>query len=100
MEDQIFVQHRFTVEVQGILYSDALIVPLDEYEALAPTTIQELKQERVDDFIYFIENPPPVIDIPIEEQLAELADQIEALVQQQEELQALLQDDSLVVTNA
>jgi len=51
MADQILIQHRFTITKDGQTLSDALVMPVAEYNALSPAQIEVLKQERITNFI-------------------------------------------------
>ena len=50
MADQVFIQHRFTIEKDGKSYSDALVVPFDDYGKLSPEEIEAQKNERFDNW--------------------------------------------------
>lgn len=58
MNDQIFIQHRFTIEN----YSDALVMPLHEYEELSPEDIKVLKEERFTNWKKIISTKQPVVE--------------------------------------
>lgn len=57
--DQVYIQHRFKIEREGKSYSDALVLPINEYEALSPSEIENLKEERFTNWKEVIENPIP-----------------------------------------
>lgn len=44
--DQVFIQHRFTIEEDGLTFSDALIMPKEEYDALNEEDIANMKHDR------------------------------------------------------
>ena len=46
MEDQIIIQRRFTIERDGLTFSDAIVLPEDEYNALTTEQIDAIKEER------------------------------------------------------
>ncbi len=43
MEDQIFIQHRFSIGD----FNDAIVLPKDEYDLLKPEDIENIKKERL-----------------------------------------------------
>ncbi len=60
MDDQIFIQHRFTITDPdtGYSFTDALVMPQGEYEALQEDDIESQKQERFDNWKEAIATPP------------------------------------------
>lgn len=46
MADQIFIQHRFIHTEDGLSFSDAIVLPEVEYEALRPEDIEVIKAAR------------------------------------------------------
>lgn len=62
MEDQVFIQHRFTITEDDKTYSDAIVLPIDEYNALTSKQIETLKQDRFDNWKTAISTPPPEVD--------------------------------------
>lgn len=92
--DQIFIQHRFTIEQNGMSFSDAIVLPQDEYNKLGDQDIETIKQQRFDAWQQVLKNPPQSSVVPIDVQLADittqiqsLQDQIDVLTPQQVELQ-------------
>ena len=49
--DAVVIQHRFTLrdDETGQLFSDALVMPEEEYRELAPEQIDQLKLERLEE---------------------------------------------------
>lgn len=58
MEDIIQVQIRFSVDTKHGTFNDALYIPYDDYQKIAQEDIDALKQERVDNYVAQVENPP------------------------------------------
>lgn len=87
MNDQVFIQHRFTIEN----YSDALVMPLNEYEELSSEEIDKMKQERYTNYRKIIDNPIPQPE-PTKESLqadiASIDEQQQILTAQKAELTA------------
>lgn len=67
MNDIIQVQVVFTEQTQYGDFRDALYFSLEEYATLTQADIDAKKQERLDSFIYNIENRQPVVEEIIEE---------------------------------
>lgn len=69
-------------------YCDALYFTPIEYDALEPSEIEALAEERVTAWVETVRNPPPVSE-PTKEELeaqeAELAQQIEAIQLEKQE---------------
>lgn len=86
MEDQIFIQHRFTIEKDGVTLSDAIVLPQSEYETLTDKDIEAIKQERFDNFKQVLSAPP--IETIKEEQLAEIEQQLATIAEQKEVLES------------
>jgi hypothetical protein len=72
MDDIIRVQVIFTVATKYGDFRDALYFTEEDYAKLDPEILAKLKKERVDAFIYRIENPPAVIE-PTKEMLEQEA---------------------------
>jgi len=70
MADQIFIQHRFTVEQDGVSLTDAIVLPQEEYNKLTTDDIEKQKTQRFDDFKYRIEHPPIEPVLTKEEELS------------------------------
>lgn len=62
-----WISDSFTLGKSPLLYSDALVMIKEEYDALTEEQIQNLKQQRYDNWINFINNPPPTPEEFIEE---------------------------------
>ena len=87
--DQIFIQHRFTIEKDGQSYSDALIYSKDEYDKLDKEEIEKEKQARFDNWVEMVKNPPIVPEASEEEKLAYVESEL-----------ARLQSDKINLTQA
>lgn len=93
MADQVFIQHRFTIEKDGKSYSDALVVPFDDYGKLSPEEIEAQKNERFDnwkaglDTVTKEETSEDVVT-SIDKDLLALEEQKQLLLSQKSELQA------------
>jgi len=87
MPDRIYVQHRFTEKRAGYSeYSDAIVLPIDEYEKLTKEDIDAIKEERFQNWKSIIENPPVEIelkDVPKED----LQSQVESIDRQIQDLE-------------
>lgn len=95
MDDQVIIQHRFfipedkTNEIPA--YNGAIVLPIDQYEALSDQDKEGLKTQFYNGYVNAIKKPPPSPpELPIEEKIAAIDNQIEDLTQQKE---ALLQGD-------
>lgn len=88
-QDQIFIQHRFTVSQDGKDYSDAIVLPQAEYEKLTKADIDSLKAQRFDTWKQAIDNPPVVVETPKELLIASIDEQIKGLQAQKDQLIAL-----------
>lgn len=85
----LYIQDRFTKMTQaGIQFSDAIILPKDEYEALQPAQVEALKTERFTKWQEAIATPPVEPEIPPEEKLEAVTDQLAQLQAQILELQS------------
>lgn len=82
MDDQIFIQHRFTIEKDGQKLTDALVLPKDEYEKLTPEDIEKTKQERFDNWLYAVTHPPVVEEPSEEEKLQQIESDLQSLEEQ------------------
>lgn len=87
MTEQVFIQHRFTVEKDGKSFSDAIVLPISEYKALSEVQIEQIKNERFDSWEKSVLNPPVVEEIPVEEKISAIEDQIDQLIAQKEALE-------------
>lgn len=59
MLDRVQVQIVFSVDTKYGSYQDALYINYDEYPNMTQENIEVLKQERVNNWIFQIENPAP-----------------------------------------
>lgn len=50
MEDEIFVQVKFTVDVDGAVYRDALFFSETDWATVTPQQLADMKQARVDNW--------------------------------------------------
>jgi len=82
MNDTIWIQHRFTIEQNGLTLSDALVLPQAEYEALTPQEIETRKTERFTNWKAIIDNPPVQEEPTKEEQLASVEKELASLEEQ------------------
>lgn len=57
--DTVKIQLQFTVKTSYGEYSDALYFTIEQYLSLSKNDIDKLKQERVDQWIKFLETPQP-----------------------------------------
>lgn len=57
MNDQIIIQRRFTIERDGLAFSDAIVLPEDEYNALTPEQIEAIKEERFQNWKTIVTTP-------------------------------------------
>lgn len=84
--DQIFIQHRFTVERDGQTLQDALVMPKEDYDVLTPEDIEAQKEARFANWIEQINNPPPQVELSKEEQLAQVEKDLESIEEQKTQL--------------
>jgi hypothetical protein len=90
--DEIFIQHRFTyTDPKYGTFSDAIVLPQTDYNALKQADIDTLKQTRIDNWINLQKNPPVQAIIPPVQQLADIDNQIESLATQRETIIATTQ---------
>lgn len=87
MEDKISIKVEFTREVNGNKFTDALYFTPEDYEDITDKELETLKQERVDNFKAFIENPPQ----PPEPTKEELEQSKEILAEQLAKLEESIQ---------
>lgn len=94
MADQIFVQHRFTLVQNGQSLTDALVLPIGEYNALSAAQITALKQQRFDNWQNLIKNPPAPVEpskaeklVTIDKDLLSLDEQKQTLLKMKTDLQ-------------
>lgn len=95
--DQIFIQHRFSIERDGNTLQDALVMPLEDYQKLSESDIEAQKEERFTNWQEAIKNPPMVEEpapeekiAQIEKDLASLEEQKQVLMSQKVEAQAMV----------
>lgn len=95
--DQIFVQHRFSIDRDGQTLQDALVMPLEDYQKLSESDIEAQKEERFTNWVEAINNPVQVEEpapeekiAQIEKDLASLEEQKQVLMSQKVEVQAMV----------
>mgnify|MGYP003559726642 CR=1 FL=1 len=95
--DQIFIQHRFTVQRDGQTLQDALVMPLEDYQKLSEAEIEAQKESRFTTWSEAIKNPvkqeepaPEEKIAQIEKDLASLEEQKQVLTAQKVEAQAMV----------
>lgn len=82
MADEIFIQHRFTLVQNGASLSDALILPIADYQSLKQADIDTLKQQRFTSWKYQLDNPPVIVEPSIDVKYQIVTDQITELTKQ------------------
>jgi hypothetical protein len=63
------ISFRFQIGEAPLLYSDALVMTQEAYDALTPEQINTLQQERYDRWITIINAPPEPEVVPTEENI-------------------------------
>jgi hypothetical protein len=63
------ISFRFQMGEAPMLYSDALVMTQEAYDALTPEQITTLQQERYDRWLAIINAPPELEVIPTEENI-------------------------------
>ena len=86
MADKLYYQLRFTIEKDGRSYSDAIVLPKEDYEKLTPEDIETTKQQRFDNWITILNTP--AIEVPLEDQLKAVNDQIAQLIEQKTQIES------------
>lgn len=86
MSDQILIQHRFTIERDGLTLQDALVLPKEEYEKLTPEEIEVQKEQRFVNWSEQIKNPPPQVELSKEEQLLQVENDLKSIEEQKTQL--------------
>lgn len=89
MSDQIFIQHRFTVEKDGHVLNDAIVLPKSEYEALQPEEIEVMKTERLDNFVVALKAPKEAVKETNEEIVANIDADLASIEEQKTTLLAM-----------
>lgn len=51
MTDQVNIQFKFTVDMEGTIFRDALYFSEAEWAVITPQEIANMKQERVDNWL-------------------------------------------------
>lgn len=82
MNDQIYIQHRFTIKQGDQQLQDAIVLPQEEYNKLTAEDIETQKQERFNSWIDSINNPPPESVLSKAEQIAQIDKDIASLDEQ------------------
>ena len=81
-EDKVMIQVRFKEQTDYGSYNDALYFTLDEYKDIKQADIDLLKQQRVDNWVNMVSNPPAYIEPTLDElksMRADLQEQIDSL---------------------
>ena len=94
MIDQVFIQHRFSIERDGKTLQDAICLPVSEYEKLSPEDIEAQKEQRFSNWINILNTPPEVVEPTkedLEAQQVSIDQQIEVLQSQKVELSSKLE---------
>lgn len=86
MSDQIIIQHRFTIERDGLTLQDALVLPKEDYEKLTPEEIEVQKESRFTNWSEQIKNPPPQVELSKEEQLIQVEKDLASIEEQKTQL--------------
>jgi hypothetical protein len=60
------ISFRFEMGEAPLLYSDALVMTQEAYDALTPEQITTLQQERYDRWLAIINTPPSESEIAVE----------------------------------
>lgn len=90
---ELFRQVKFKAMTEvGIELSDALYFSEEQYASLTEKDIDALIQGRVDNFVYNYRNPPAQLEPTLEDAQA----MVDALAQQQVQLDAMI-DEALLV---
>lgn len=97
MSDQIFIQHRFTVEKDGYVLNDAIVLPQAEYEFLQPEEIETMKKERLDNFVAAINAPKEEVKETKEEAIERIDADLASIEEQKIVLLAMKEEASLAV---
>ena len=63
------ISFRFQMGEAPLLYSDALVMTQEAYDALTPDQINTLHQERYDRWLAIINTPPEPEIVPTEENI-------------------------------
>lgn len=84
--DQIFVQHRFSIDRDGKTLQDALVMPIEDYQKLSESDIEAQKEERFTNWKQAIENPPKVEEPAPEEKIAQIEKDLASLEEQKQVL--------------
>ena len=85
--DKVSIKVEFTRQVNGNNFTDSLYFTPEEYEAMSEKELEAKKQERVDNFQAFIDNPPE----PAEPTKEELEQSKETLAAELERLNEKIQ---------
>ena len=86
MSDQILIQHRFTIERDGLVLQDALVLSKEDYDKLTPEDIEAQKESRFVNWSEQIKNPPPQVELSKEEQLLQVENDLKSIEEQKIQL--------------
>jgi hypothetical protein len=90
-QDQIFIQHRFTINEGSKQYKDAIVLPLSEYQQLSPEQIESKKNERFNSWKTISSTPQVVVSDP-EAELQTIDAQIQELSSKKQQLEFVIQE--------
>ena len=95
MSDQVFIQVRFSINRDGLDFSDALVLTQDEYNSLTPDQIEQMKSDRFENWKTMISTPPVQNEVPVTDQIVATVDQINTLTDTLTQLNQQAQDNNL-----
>lgn len=89
MQDSIFIQHRFTFEENGVKYTDAIVLPENEYRSLDAEQINTMKQDRFNAWKTKVNTPPEEVELSKKQVQAKIADANKIINEYQQKKEAL-----------
>lgn len=93
MTDEINIQYKFTVEQEGYpAFTDAIYLPLDEYNAMSDEELEGRKQERFNNFKAMLDSPPEPVDESAQESVTSVEQARQILADALSRLDALPAD--------
>jgi len=84
--EELFVQLKFRELSKYGFFTDALYFPYEDFQKVNRKSIENLKTDRITNYEYAVENPPPIVEITKED----ILQSIENLENQKVSLQTLL----------
>lgn len=78
--DQVSIQYKFTIERDGLRFTDALYFSPEEYQAKKSEDIEALKEQRFTNFKAVVTAKPP--ELTKEQLLAQVAEEKKAIEEQ------------------